>query len=237
MIESVNNEKIKKYSKLNEKKYRDKENMFIVEGEHLVEEALEKGIVIDIFSLEEKENSTRVSIEVMKKLSNLSNPPKILAVVKKIEERKINGNVLVLDDIQDPGNLGTIIRSAVSFGIDTIVASKNTVDVYNSKVIRATEGMLFKINYLKRDLVEFIKANKDTLTFISTDVRTGKDIKDIEIPGNYALIMGNEGNGVSDAVSELVSNKVNIKISEKCESLNVSIATSILLYELYTRLD
>lgn len=237
MIESVNNEKIKKYSKLNEKKYRDKENMFIVEGEHLVEEALEKGIVIDIFSLEEKENSTRVSIEVMKKLSNLSNPPKILAVVKKIEERKINGNVLVLDDIQDPGNLGTIIRSAVSFGIDTIVASKNTVDVYNSKVIRATEGMLFKINYLKRDLVEFIKANKDTLTFISTDVRTGKDIKDIEIPGNYALIMGNEGNGVSDAVSELVPNKVNIKISEKCESLNVSIATSILLYELYTRLD
>lgn len=237
MIESVNNEKIKKYSKLNEKKYRDKENMFIVEGEHLVEEALEKGIVIDIFSLEEKENSTRVSIEVMKKLSNLSNPPKILAVVKKIEERKINGNVLVLDDIQDPGNLGTIIRSAVSFGIDTIVASKNTVDVYNSKVIRATEGMLFKINYLKRDLVEFINANKDTLTFITTDVRTGRDIKDIEIPGNYALIMGNEGNGVSDAVSELVPNKVNIKISEKCESLNVSIATSILLYELYTRLD
>ena len=237
MIESVNNEKIKKYSKLNEKKYRDKENMFIVEGEHLVEEALEKGIVIDIFSLEEKENSTRVSIEVMKKLSNLSNPPKILAVVKKIEERKINGNVLVLDDIQDPGNLGTIIRSAVSFWIDTIVASKNTVDVYNSKVIRATEGMLFKINYLKRDLVEFINANKDTLTFITTDVRTGKDIKDIEIPGNYALIMGNEGNGVSDAVSELVPNKVNIKISEKCESLNVSIATSILLYELYTRLD
>lgn len=237
MIESVNNEKIKKYSKLNGKKYRDKENMFIVEGEHLVEEALEKGIVIDIFSLEEKENSTRVSIEVMKKLSNLSNPPKILAVVKKIEERKITGNVLVLDDIQDPGNLGTIIRSAVSFGIDTIVASKNTVDVYNSKVIRATEGMLFKINYLKRDLVEFINANKDTLTFITTDVRTGKDIKDIEIPGNYALIMGNEGNGVSDAVSELVPNKVNIKISEKCESLNVSIATSILLYELYTRLD
>ena len=237
MIESINNEKIKKYSKLNEKKYRDKENMFIVEGEHLVEEALEKGIVIDIFSLEEKENSTRVSIEVMKKLSNLSNPPKILAVVKKIEERKINGNVLVLDDIQDPGNLGTIIRSAVSFGIDTIVASKNTVDVYNSKVIRATEGMLFKINYLKRDLVEFINENKNVLTFITTDVRTGKDIKDIEIPGNYALIMGNEGNGVSDAVSELVPNKVNIKISEKCESLNVSIATSILLYELYTRLD
>lgn len=237
MIESVNNEKIKKYSKLNEKKYRDKENMFIVEGEHLVEEALEKGIVIDIFSLEEKENSTRVSIEVMKKLSNLSNPPKILAVVKKIEERKINGNVLVLDDIQDPGNLGTIIRSAVSFGIDTIVASKNTVDVYNSKVIRATEGMLFKINYLKRDLVEFINENKNVLTFITTDVRDGKNIKDIEIPGNYALIMGNEGNGVSDAVSELVPNKVNIKISEKCESLNVSIATSILLYELYTRLD
>ena len=110
------------------------------------------------------------------------------------------------------------------------------VDLNKYKLLE-TKKEEFKINYLKRDLVEFINENKNILTFITTDVRDGKDIKNIEISNNYALIMGNEGNGVSDAVSELVPNKVNIKISEKCESLNVSIATSILLYELYTRLD
>ena len=169
----------------------------------------------------------------MKKLSNLSNPPKILAIAKKIEEREITGNVLVLDDIQDPGNLGTIIRSAVSFGIDTIVASKNTVDVYNSKVIRATEGMLFKINYLKSDLLSFINGNKDNYTFITTDVSSGNDINDIKIDKPYALIMGNEGSGVRKEISDEIDNKVHIKMNPVCESLNVSIATSILLYELY----
>ena len=237
MIESVNNEKIKKYAKLNEKKYRDRENLFIVEGEHLVEETLNMGIVEEAFSLDERNNFTKVSVEVMKKLSNLTNPPKVLAIAKKIDEKKIDGNILLLDDIQDPGNLGTIIRSAVSFGIDSIVASNNTVDIYNSKVIRATEGMLFKINYIKRDLVDFIKENKNNFTFITTDVRKGKDIKDIDINKNYALIMGNEGNGVSLDVSDLVDNKVNIRMSDECESLNVSIATSILLYELYSRFN
>lgn len=233
MIESVNNEKIKNYAKLNDKKYRDKNNLFIVEGEHLVEEALSTCVVEEIFSLDERKNSTIVSVDVMKKLSNLTNPPKVLAVVRKFDEKEIKGNILILDDIQDPGNLGTIIRSAVSFGVDTIVASLNTVDVYNSKVIRASEGMIFKINYIKCDIESFIRDNKDNFTFITTDVRSGIDINDIPLDKNYALIMGNEGNGVRKNISEIVENKVHIKMSDKCESLNVSIATSILLYELY----
>ncbi len=233
MIESVNNEKIKNYAKLNDKKYRDKNNLFIVEGEHLVEEALSTCVVEEIFSLDERKNSTIVSVDVMKKLSNLTNPPKVLAVVRKFDEKEIKGNILILDDIQDPGNLGTIIRSAVSFGVDTIVASLNTVDVYNSKVIRASEGMIFKINYIKCDIESFICDNKDNFTFITTDVRSGIDINDIPLDKNYALIMGNEGNGVRKNISEIVENKVQIKMSDKCESLNVSIATSILLYELY----
>lgn len=233
MIESVNNEKIKKYAKLNEKKYRDKEHMFIVEGEHLVEEAFKNNLVIEAFSLDERDNSTKVSLNVMKKLSNLTNPPKILAVVRVLKERPIHGNILILDGIQDPGNLGTIIRSAVSFGVDTIVASLDTVDAYNSKVIRGSEGMLFKINYLKRDLLSFINENKNNYTFITTDVSSGNDINDIKIDKSYALIMGNEGSGVKKEISDEIDNKVHIKMSPLCESLNVSIATSILLYELY----
>lgn len=233
MIESVNNEKIKRYSKLNEKKYRDKEHMLIVEGEHLVEEALKKDLVIEAFSLDEREYTTTVSLNVMKKLSNLTNPPRILAVIKELKEKPINGNILILDGIQDPGNLGTIIRSAVSFGIDTIIASLDTVDLYNPKVIRGSEGMLFKINYLKRDLLSFIKENKDNYTFITTDVSSGSDINDIKIDKNYALIMGNEGAGVRKEISDEVTNKVHIKMNPVCESLNVSIATAILLYELY----
>lgn len=235
MIESVNNEKIKNYAKLNDKKYRDKENMFIVEGEHLVEEAMKSLKIVDIFSLDERDYATRVSEAVMKKLSNLVNPPKVLAVVRKLNEREINGNVLILDDIQDPGNLGTILRSAFAFGIDTIVASENTVDLYNQKVIRGSEGMIFKINYLKRDIMKFIKDNHDNFTFITTDVVDGCDIKGIKIEENFALIMGNEGNGVRKEIRDLVSNKAHIKTDPKCESLNVSIATSILLYELYNR--
>lgn len=235
MIESVNNEKIKNYAKLSDKKYRDLNNLFIVEGEHLVNEAENLGLVVDVFSLEERNNATKVSFDVMKKLSSLTNPPKVLAVVKKLEEKVIKGNILLLDDIQDPGNLGTIIRSAVSFGIDTVVVSNNTVDIYNPKVIRASEGMLFKINYLKTNLIDFINDNKDNYTFITTDVIEGKNIKDISINKNYALIMGNEGNGVKKEISNMIENKVHIKMEDTCESLNVSIATSILLYELYNK--
>lgn len=235
MIESVNNEKIKNYAKLSDKKYRDLNNLFIVEGEHLVNEAENLGLVVDVFSLEERNNATKVSFDVMKKLSSLTNPPKVLAVVKKLEEKVIKGNILLLDDIQDPGNLGTIIRSAVSFGIDTVVVSNNTVDIYNPKVIRASEGMLFKINYLKTNLIDFINDNKDNYTFITTDVIEGKDVKDISINKNYALIMGNEGNGVKKEISNMIENKVHIKMEDTCESLNVSIATSILLYELYNK--
>ena len=233
MIDSVNNEKIKYFKKLRDKKYILEEKKYIVESEHLVEEAFKNNLVIEAFSLDERDNSTKVSINVMKKLSNLTNPPKILAVVRVLKEKPIDGNILILDGIQDPGNLGTIIRSAVSFGVDTIVASLDTVDAYNPKVIRGSEGMLFKINYLKRDLLSFINENKDNYTFITTDVSSGNDINDIKIDEHYALIMGNEGAGVRKEISDEVDNKVHIKMNPVCESLNVSIATSILLYELY----
>lgn len=235
MIESVNNEKIKYYAKLQQKKYRDDTNLFIVEGEHLVEEAKKRDLIEVIYSIDDYEDAIKVSESVMAKLSGLSSNPRVLAVVKMPEPREINGNILILDDIQDPGNLGTIIRSAVAFGIDTIVASKNTVDIYNLKTIRSSEGMLFNINYLKRDLFEFIPTIKDNYHIYNTNVTEGISLKDIKITKPYALIMGNEGSGVKQELQDLADEFIYIPMDKKCESLNVAMATSIILYELSTR--
>ena len=224
MIESVNNEKIIKYSKLKTKKYRDETSLFIVEGKHLVEEAKKYDLVIDEYILDEN-----VTLPVMKKLSNLDNPNTHLAICKKKEEKPISGNILIVDGVQDPGNMGTIIRTCVAFNIDTIVVSNNTVDIYNDKVIRASEGMLFSINIIKRDLVSFIKELKYNI--YTTDVKGGSSIYNYNFMEPYAIVVGNEGNGVSSEVSELINNKLYIPMSSKCESLNVGVATSIILYE------
>lgn len=225
MIESVNNEKIKNYAKLNNKKYRDETGLFIVEGDHLVSMAKEKGLLVEEFILGENVNEA-----VMSKLSSLTNVPKNLGIVKKLNNNSIIGNILVLDDIQDPGNLGTIIRSCVAFGIDTILASNNTVDVYNSKVVRASEGAIFNINYVIGDLDTILPTLKD-YTIYTTNVVNGESLYDININKPYAIIMGNEGAGVKDSISKYANKTIYIPISKKMESLNVGIATSIILYE------
>ena len=137
MIESLNNEKIKYYTKLNDKKYRKSEQLFIAPGSHLVEEALKKGLVKEILLLKGEENiyddkTTYVTKEILKKVSGLDSPPKVLAICHMLSSKEIKGNVIILDDINDPGNLGTIIRSAIAFNYDTIIASPNTVDLYNN---------------------------------------------------------------------------------------------------------
>ncbi len=227
MIESVNNDKIKKYAKLQIKKYREEMELFIVEGRHLVEEAKKQDLLVDAFSLDGS-IGTQVSRSVMMKLSSLNTIPNVLGIVRKKETKDIYGNILILDDLQDPGNLGTIIRSAVAFGIDTIVASLNTVDVYGSKVIRASEGMIFNINYVIQDLSTLNLEDYDVFT---TNVKEGEDIRNINIDKKYAIIVGNEGKGVSEEVASLAKRTLYIPMNKKCESLNVAIATSIILYE------
>ena len=230
MIESVNNQKIKDYSKLQSKKYRDESGLFIVEGTHLVEEALKKTQAVEIYSLDE--SHTQVSEAVMRKLSSLNTPPQILAVCKKLEEKDIFGNILILDNIQDPGNLGTIIRSSVAFGIDTIIVSPDTVDFYNVKTLRASEGMVFNINIVIRDLESVIPEliSKGYKVF-TTNVVNGTNLNELDIPDNYAIVMGNEGNGVRETIASLCNDAIYIPMNKTCESLNVAIATSIILYE------
>ena len=154
---SIENKKIKNIKKLYTKKYRDEFNEFIIEGEHLVVEAYKSGYLKYII-LEENSNidinidKIYVTENVLKYISELDTPPKVLGVCSKIKEKEIGNKVLILDGIQDPGNLGTIIRSAAAFNIDTIILSKDTVDLYNPKVLRATQGMIFNINIIIKDL-------------------------------------------------------------------------------------
>lgn len=236
---SIKNEKIKNLKKLNQKKYRDQENLFLVEGYHLVEEAYKSGYLKKIILLENTICSFDVpqifvSLEVMKYLSEVDSPQNIIGVVSKIEEKEDIGNkILVLDDIQDPGNLGTIIRSSVAFGVDTIVLSDKTVDLYNSKVIRSSQGMIFKINIIKKDLLEYVsKLKQEHYQILTTNVINGKNIKNLEKKEKICIIMGNEGNGVRKELTLLSDDIIYIKMNKNCESLNVGVATSIILYEI-----
>ena len=236
MIESVNNEKIIKYSKLLMRKYRDETGLFIVSTDHLVKEALKRNLVVDVFLLENENNEygnvTYVKEAVMRKLTNLKTLPSVVAIVKKLPEKEIKGNVIMLDSIQDPGNVGTIIRSAVAFNIDTIILGDNTVDTYNEKVLRASEGMLFNINIIKKHLVDAIMDLKiDGYKIIGTKVDTGDNIDNIKCD-KYAVLVGNEGSGVNNELLDLCDDYVYINMNNRCESLNVGVATSIIIYEL-----
>lgn len=237
-ITSINNEYIKEISKLNEKKYRDKSNKYLIEGLHLVTEALKYDIIDTIiiredFSYETNIKHIIVSNEVMKKLSDNPSIPKIMAIVNK-KESTISGNkILLLDRLQDPGNLGTIIRSAVAFNFDTIILSNDTVDLYNSKVLRSTQGMLFNINILRQDLTNVINELKNNnYTIYGTKVDNGYDVKEINNINKFALIIGNEGTGISDNILKQCDKYLYIKMNNNCESLNAGVAASILMYEM-----
>lgn len=237
-ITSINNEYIKEISKLNEKKYRDKSNKYLIEGLHLVTEALKYDIIDTIiiredFSYETDIKHIIVSNEVMKKLSDNPSIPKIMAIVYK-KESTISGNkILLLDRLQDPGNLGTIIRSAVAFNFDTIILSNDTVDLYNSKVLRSTQGMLFNINILRQDLTSVInELKKNNYTIYGTKVDNGNDVKEINNTNKFALIIGNEGTGISDNILKQCDKYLYIKMNTNCESLNAGVAASILMYEM-----
>ena len=241
IITSLNNPTIKEIYKLKNKKYRDLTNTYLVEGDHLVEEAYKNNLLIKIILLEDTIcnydiEKIYVTKEVMKKLTELDTPNKIIGIVKKNTPLPIGNKILILDNIQDPGNLGTIIRSSVAFDIDTIVLSPNTVDIYNPKVIRSTQGMIFYTNIITLELKEFINEIKTkNYTIFGTNVRNGKNIKEITLPEKFALVLGNEGQGVSKEIESLCDDNIYIKMSSKCESLNVSVATSILLYEVYNK--
>lgn len=230
MISSKDNAKIKELVKLRQAKYRNSSKMFLVEGPHLVKEAREKGYLVEAFSLEEKEGYTAVSEEVMKKIAQTDTIVSEVGLCKMKEEGKLTDKILILDAIQDPGNLGTILRSAKAFGFNTVVLGKGSCDVYNDKVIRSSQGAIFKLNILNKDLLSFIPSLKDYAVY-GTNVRNGISVDEVKPACKMAIILGNEGNGISKEVDALVSKNIYLKLDDM-ESLNVAIAGAIIMYEI-----
>ncbi|MBN2877623.1 MAG: RNA methyltransferase [Bacilli bacterium] len=233
MIESINNIKIKDACKLHQKKYRTETNTFLVEGEHLVEEAVRTGYAIRIFSTQETDypgvETWMVTKPVMKKLSELGEENGIIAVCQKPQSKPLSNSVLMLDHIQDPGNMGTLIRTAAAFGFHTILA-ENSVDFYNEKVIRSTQGTLFHVDLMEGYLVEFIKTHPG-YHYYGTDVNNGTFLRDVVLfPKKVAIILGNEGSGMRAELKSLVNTNITIQM-QSTESLNVAIAGGILMYE------
>ncbi len=233
-LTSVNNEKVRLWSKLKTKKTRDDEKLFLIEGDHLVNIALEKNLVIDLITLSDSydfANKYIVTEEIMKKISNQVTISKVAATVKITDCSFNDSNIIILDNLQDPGNLGTIIRSAVAFGFDNVLLGNGTVDVYNDKVIRSSEGMIFNVNIKKIDIQKTIPELKENgYKIIGTNVNSGKTIN-FFTKDKLAIVIGNEGNGMNPEIQ--VDELVKIPMKEECESLNAGISASILMYEVY----
>lgn len=240
-IDSVQNVRVKMYSKLKEKKYREEWKNFLVEGEHLIEEALKEHLVLTLFCLngkhpfkispQDKVEEIQASEAVLEKLSSTNSPAQYVAVCKFIPKRPIEGKrIIVLDDVQDPGNVGTIVRSALSFGFDGLILSKNGVDLYNEKLIRSTQGAIFRLPIERCDILPKIKELKNQGYYIvGTSLQNGCGLSKIMEKDKMVIVLGNEGSGVSKGV--LVLSDINAFIEmENFESLNVGVAAGIMMY-------
>ncbi len=232
MITSLTNKKIKDVCLLKTSKGRREKNLFIVEGKHLVFEAKEAGVLEETYTIDENLEGELVSLEVMKKLCNTDTVVNQIGVCKKINKKELSNNILILDKIQDPGNLGALMRSAKAFSFDTIFLSEGCVDLYNDKAIRSSQGAIFKLNTIEGNIIDFISKLKELgYEVYSTNVVNGTSVSDVNAGTKKALILGNEGNGVSKEVNDLNLKNLYIKMSGM-ESLNVAVAGSILMYEL-----
>ena len=240
LITSLSNETVKELVKLKDKKYRDINDIFFVEGKDLCDIAYENGLLREIYILDGYDNIydgipvTYVSENVMKKISDMASISEYFGVCSKKVENNIGDKILILDDIQDPGNLGTIIRSAVAFNFDTIVLSTGTVDLYNPKVVRSTKGMLFNINIITRELNTYLNELEDYIIY-GTDVKDGINIKEETMPSKIAIVIGNEGRGISEEVRNHCNKFIYINMNDKCESLNAGVSASIIMYEVMNK--
>ena len=236
----ISKNQIKFIKSLSLKKNRVKAQLFVAEGEKIVNELLNSEFEIEnIYATKQfsglnscpKSAVTLVSNEELSRISNLTSPNNVLAIVKISQQQseKNHGITLVLDDVNDPGNLGTIIRMCDWFGVTQLICSKSTVDCYNPKVVQSAMGSRFRFDIKYLELTTYLA---DIDTPIYGAYMNGIDVKEQELPKVLHLIMGNEANGISESISKYITNKVSVKnIGKNAESLNVAIASSILLHE------
>jgi TrmH family RNA methyltransferase len=230
---------IKLITSLSQKKYRGKHGLFVVEGLKGVQEFLNsKFELFELFTCDENsflevKNRVVLSPNDLKKISNLKTPNKVIALFKIPTAQALikEGLIIVLDDVNDPGNLGTIIRLCDWFGVDQLICSKNTVDCFNPKVVQASMGSLTRISIVYTDLELYLK--EVSIPKYATVINAVSIYKQ-KLPQNAIVIMGNEANGISAKILKLVTNKISIPRFGKLqqtESLNVANATAIVLNE------
>lgn len=237
-INSLTNARVKQWVKYKDKKHREQDQKFLIEGEHLIEEAHKAGL-IDVIIIEQSHTckyysyeSYEVTPEIMKKLSDSISGTWIMAVCHypKHSTEDLGKHIVLLDDVQDPGNVGTIIRTALSFGYDSVVLSTHCADVYNEKVIRSTQGALFHLPVLRKNLEEVIQhLQEQHIPVFATALENANPMSSIEKPNEVALIFGNEGSGVSKWILDQADQRVFIEM-KNFESLNVAVAAGISLY-------
>jgi RNA methyltransferase, TrmH family len=252
-IQGKDNSLIKYVKKLKDKKYRVKESAFIVEGFRFVDEALKSGFEVPYLFVSQSaaDNGSYLNIAniinhdtksyivtdaVIKEISDTENPQGIVAVVKtdsySFESYK-DGFYVLVDKIQDPGNMGTIIRTSHAAGALGIIYTKGTVDVYNEKTLRSTMGSVFHIPIIEDNDLSILKALKlKGFKLIVSSLDTSKNFFQADLKGNLIICIGNEGNGVSDEIYTLSDEKVKIPMPGKAESLNASVAAGIMIYEI-----
>ena len=248
-IRSTENQKIKYLKKLTQKKYRKEYSSFLVENFVIIRDAFFDGIemesiyVTDFFlkhnrfkESKEKIPEAKVFIideKINKFVSELSTPSGVMAEYK-MKEAKINKKkpIIYLNGVSDPGNLGTILRTCLAFGFENIVCDEKCAEIYNQKTISAAKDAIFKLNIVRDNDFSLLSSNKEKLPIYLADATEGIDVANFSFPEKYFLVFGSESHGIDHGIKDLSKESLKINISEKIESLNVSNALAIFLYEI-----
>lgn len=236
-IKSLTNSKVKTWMKYHSKKHRDSDGKFLIEGEHLIQEALKVDCIeiilvrLGISHSFSHPQIVYVSDEVMQKLSKNVSLVDCIAVCHKMKYETLpQSRVILLDDVQDPGNVGTIIRTAHSFGFDTVYLSKASADLYNEKTIRSTQGAFFHMRVETVDIEEkIIELQQKDFKVCATALKNAVGLSTIQQANNIAFVFGNEGLGVKSNIMDMCDQRVFVETSH-FESLNVGIAAGICMY-------
>lgn len=253
IISSKDNELIKHIKKLKDKKHRDESNEYIIEGVKLIEEAVKenariKKIIVCEDTTRTYEIPTHIMYEIAKyecvyvtnkvfaSITQVTNPQGIMAIIEKgdtnVQIDYTQDIIVALDDVQDPGNLGTILRTVDSIGLNQIIVSKGTADAFNSKVVRSTMGAIFRVKIIEvENLPQAIKEmRRHHFKLMVTSLQTENSIYDIQF-NKKIIVIGNESNGVSKEIQEMADEKAKIPMLGKTESLNASVAAGVVMYE------